>query len=698
MRQRIFKNVSANFFIKMITYVFSFAEVMYVTRIFQPGLYGRITLASTIAGYFVMLANLGMSNYATRTCAKKRDDTNTLGGVFNELWSIEVITAIVGTIAYSIVVFCIPTLNENRVLFLIYGCLVILQAFNSEWLFKGVEEFRFIAIISLICRAASFLFCILFVHSSENLLLYVCFSILGVCGSNLLLFLMRGKVVEKKLRFAPKAEHIRPLFTFFMMSCAVNIYASLDIVMLGFMKSEAEVGLYSIAAKGKSFLTLIGGLVWSSILPIASNLWKDGEKKRFELLAAKSLIIVSFVQTSAAVICFIFAKPIVMIIGGNAYLNAVPAFRVLLLSILPISVSNILGGQVLIPTGNEKKLLYAEIVGAVFNLLANMILIPRFSIIGVASTTFISEVIVWILCVYYCKKTVSMDFGIGLWGWVFSKLKRDFKIKRIQLASRISGSQLPYFCPCCNTYLKDFCDGGYMSHPDRYNVDRYKGIDQKVICPVCGSLPRHRILVKWMSNNKASLLGKEILYFAPEKSVMKWCNRNKISCTTADLFNDADLKLDIEDTGLADESYDIIVCNHVLEHVADYRCALKELNRIIRSDGFIILSFPVDTSLDTVYKDSTINSEIDRILYFGQSDHLRIFGRDSRELLENAGFKVSEISGDDMECGAQIKPVVGPADYDYNVLWLLTKSSTGVHDSEINKRILGVNHVGTSHV
>lgn len=87
----------------------------------------------------------------------------------------------------------------------------------------------------------------------------------------------------------------------------------------------------------------------------------------------------------------------------------------------------------------------------------------------------------------------------------------------------------------------------------------------------------------------------------------------------------------------------------------------------------MVISFPVDSSLRTVYEDNTISSEEERVRHFGQNDHLRIFGNDSAELLESFGFQVTEITGTRYD--SKMKPVVGPADYDDNVLWCLTKGT-----------------------
>ena len=129
------------------------------------------------------------------------------------------------------------------------------------------------------------------------------------------------------------------------------------------------------------------------------------------------------------------------------------------------------------------------------------------------------------------------------------------------------------------------------------------------------------------------------------------------------------MQLDPENTGLESNSVDMIICNHVLEHVSDYKKALTEMKRIIKPGGKIIISFPVDNSYGDVYEDGTITDEKGRIKAFGQYDHLRIFGRNTKQMLENFGFKVYEIRGENYD--KKIKPVTGPADYDINVLYVL---------------------------
>ena len=671
MRKRILENISINLFVKAVSYLASFVTVLYVTRVLQPAAFGRAAFANTAAGDFVMLSALGMPIYAARTCAEKREDRKALSRSVNELWSINVLLTVGSAAVFLLLILLVPRLRENRSLFLIFGSAMVFQTMGCQWLFRGLEKFGFLAAAALCSQAVSLAGIFLLVRSEENVLAYAALSVLAAYGSSIFCFFMLPRVVDFSFRIHINPKHFRPLLVFFMMSCAVSIYSNLDLVMLGFMKPDFETGLYSVAAKGKAALTLLSGVVWSTIMPHATVLWKNGARRQFESLARKTIVFVFGIQLLITVFCFLLARPIILLLGGGAYLGSVPVFRILLLSLVPIGLSNILGGQVLIPAGKEKRLLSAELVGAAVNFTANLFVIPRFSIEGAAATTVLAEVVVWLICLYYAGKDLQMDFGAGLFLLVLRRGKREGQKLLAVAENRFWGDRLPYYCPCCDTRLRGLVNGGYDKIPDSYNPERYASMDQEVICPVCGSLPRHRILVSWMQERRDLFMGKEILHFAQERCVRRWMDRNHLSAVTADLYQPADLKLDIEDTGLQDGAYDVIICNHVLEHVSDFRKALRELRRILRPDGMILLSFPVDEKLETVYEDESISTEEGRREHFGQNDHLRVFGADSTALLESFGFTAEEIRGEEYD--GSIKPVIGPADYDYNVLWRLRK-------------------------
>ena len=247
-----------------------------------------------------------------------------------------------------------------------------------------------------------------------------------------------------------------------------------------------------------------------------------------------------------------------------------------------------------------------------------------------------------------------------------TSLFRKTRVLKHRVDESLHSQEMKYRCPCCGLKIRGFVKADYLD-AEHYNPERYKHTRQDVLCPSCMSLPRHRILASWFEKHKVLLRNKKILYFAPEYSMLLWMKRNGINVATADLFNEADLKIDIQDTGLKSESYDVVICNHVLEHVDDFRIALSEVRRVLRSGGFFICSFPMDPHIDLVEEDPGVRTDRERFERFGQFDHKRIFGMNVGQLLENSGFNVEIISGHDYP--DEILPVVGPADYDMNILF-----------------------------
>lgn len=163
-------------------------------------------------------------------------------------------------------------------------------------------------------------------------------------------------------------------------------------------------------------------------------------------------------------------------------------------------------------------------------------------------------------------------------------------------------------------------------------------------CLQCGGAERHRLFALAVQREFFSLAGKRVLHFAPERAVKRIVNEQKPASYVTSAYpapGAADLSLNIEKIDLLDESFDTIICSHVLEHVDD-RKALRELLRILSPGGELVAAVPIVHGWDETYEDPTKVSESDRLQHFLQEDHVRLYGSDIRDRFIEAGFALRE--------------------------------------------------------
>ena len=193
-------------------------------------------------------------------------------------------------------------------------------------------------------------------------------------------------------------------------------------------------------------------------------------------------------------------------------------------------------------------------------------------------------------------------------------------------------------CSICGAQRRKFLPYGYGK------------VREDALCPSCLSLERHRLLWHYLMHNHHDRFDTlpTILHIAPEVCLMKEFKRMyrsaPYSYLTADLESPlADMHFDVQSIPMEENSVDIIICNHLLEHVESDHKALKEMYRIMRSGGMGIMLAPIDYSRDTTFEDDTITDPKQRAEIFGQYDHRRVYGRDYIDRLRAAGFEAEEI-------------------------------------------------------
>ena len=193
------------------------------------------------------------------------------------------------------------------------------------------------------------------------------------------------------------------------------------------------------------------------------------------------------------------------------------------------------------------------------------------------------------------------------------------------------------FCPVCERSSRRFISFGVIQRDDAK-------------CVYCGSLERHRLVWLFLKGKTTLFDGnkKLLLHVAPEP-----CIESRLKKTLGTGYLSADLrhpgamlKLDISKIDLDDNSFDVIICNHVLEHVPNDKEAIKEIQRVLKPNGWAILSVPI--TAEVTYEDDSVSSPSERLKHFGQKDHVRRYGPDFIDRLLDAGFGVTRITPRDV--------------------------------------------------
>ena len=198
----------------------------------------------------------------------------------------------------------------------------------------------------------------------------------------------------------------------------------------------------------------------------------------------------------------------------------------------------------------------------------------------------------------------------------------------------------------------------------------YAKVRENVLAPGTLSLERHRLFWLYLKNETTFFSDPlRVLHFAPEQAfVQKFKKQKNLTYTTTDLNSPiADVKADICDLPFKDNSFDFIICNHVLEHIPDDTKAMQELYRVLAPSGTAIVQVPYDAKREITFEDNTITDQSERTRIFGQYDHLRVYGMDYFKKLSSIGFEVnaldytSSMTSDDIEryrlCKGELLPV-----------------------------------------
>ena len=404
-------NFVMNIILTMSSFIFPLITFPYVSRVLLPVGTGKVSMATSVIKYFSMFAQLGIPTYGIRACAKVRDNREKLSKVAQELLIINIIMSMISYMVLIILLFYVPKFRCEKELYVMLSFNIILTSIGMEWLYKALEQYTYITVRSVIFKFIALIFMFFLVHKQTDYVIYGGITIFAASASNILNLINAHKFINlKPVGNYNFRRHLKPVLIFFAMSCATTIYTNLDTVMLGFMTTDTDVGYYNAAVKIKVILVSVVTSLGTVLLPRASYYIQRGELKEFHRITRKALNFVFLMATPLFVYFIYFAKEGIFFLSGNNYVGSIIPMQVIMPTLLLIGITNILGIQILVPTGREKIVLYSEIVGAVVDVIINALLIPVYASTGAAIGTLVAELAVFIVQYMTLKNEVHDSF------------------------------------------------------------------------------------------------------------------------------------------------------------------------------------------------------------------------------------------------------------------------------------------------
>ncbi|MCR4734990.1 MAG: oligosaccharide flippase family protein [Treponema sp.] len=378
-----------------------FITAPYLARVLGPNQIGVNSLVCSHQTYFLMLATLGTSAYGSREIARNRDDPYLRSKLFWEIEILSIFTSIISLIFWIVFIIFTP---QYKLYYIILTIGIFNRMLTINWFYSGMEQFKYTVTRNAIVKIVGIILIFLFVHKKEDLFIFILIntscSFLGSLSMWITLKKFLVKVPISELRIFP---HLKETLVYFIPTIAASIYSVLDKTLIGAIThDENQNGYYEQANK---IISIIKVFTFGSLNTVmGSRISYLYAQNKFDEIKEKIIKSMDFVLFIAVGCCFGLigvANRFVPFFFGDGYAETIPLLYILSPIVLIIGISNCLGSYYYTPSGKRMQSAIYLIIGAVCNLIANIILIPRFRANGAAIGSIIAEIIISVL--YFCN-------------------------------------------------------------------------------------------------------------------------------------------------------------------------------------------------------------------------------------------------------------------------------------------------------
>ena len=406
MNKKTIKNYIYNLIQQVLLVVSPLITIPFLSRSLGADGIGAYSYAFALTNYFTLVATLGCDVYGRREISYVK---NSLKDRSKKFWSIQIIKTIC-TLLVSIIYIVFSLHNANKVLLIILAFHLINVPLNIGWFYQGTEKFKKITVRTIFLKLAELLFVVFCIHSKNDLIKYT----FGSSFINFLTFFVLWLDIKNDIKFEKITLKnikfdLKNCLQFFLPAIATSIYTLLDKTMLGVLTgSYTENGYYEQAQKINIVLLRVVLSLGLVLLPQIASAFKEGNKKQVNDFINKSGKYVFFISLPLAFGLICISDNFVPWFFGSGYDKVSELLKLSGFILIVQGLDDIFGMQYLVNVGKQKQYIISIFSGAIMNFVFNLILIPKFASAGAIIASFLGELVIVLIQVYYVKDSINL--------------------------------------------------------------------------------------------------------------------------------------------------------------------------------------------------------------------------------------------------------------------------------------------------
>lgn len=454
MKDTIKQNVLYNALYQVLILFIPFIVTPYLTRTLGSAGLGTYSYHYSCTYYFIMIAMLGLRNYGSRSIAKVSSDQDKYSKMFASVYSLQLCTSALAVLLYCVYAFLF---TDRDLLSVIMAGFVIACAFDVTWFFAGIEKFGPTVFRNTLVKLITLFCTFLFVRDEHDVVVYASIVTGGTIISNICVLANTRRYIRwQRPAWEDIKKHVKPNLILFAASFSVSLYVCMDKIMLGQMTNMSEVGFYASSERFLNLPQLLPSVLNTVMLPRMSHISGYGDKKRESELLNRSLEFSILVSSAVSFGISGIAGLAVPLFFGAGFQKCVALLTIMMPSRIFVCFTNIIYAHYLMPYGRDWLCFVSRLLGAAVNIIANLILIPRYASVGAAIATLLAEIAVFGMQCWHIRKDIPLRryiintipyIGAGVIMWAALKIvgKRIFFAPVVQTLFEIGMGGILYF-------------------------------------------------------------------------------------------------------------------------------------------------------------------------------------------------------------------------------------------------------------